>query len=93
MTLGSAWSLLETPVVFAGAAVVLAIAALSMLTEYRRLFMQDPKAAMSAEVLMAIVSRSGGPGYFAAFLLAGAIMFFALGLYHFAEALPHLFGF
>lgn len=93
MTLGTVWSLLETPIVLAGTSAVLAIAALAMLTEYRRIFMQDPRAAMSAEVFMAIVARSGGPGYLAAFLLAGAIMFFVLALYDLAQALPHLFGF
>ena len=92
MTLGAAWSLLETPVIFLGTAVVLGIAAFAMLTEYRRLFMQDPKAAMSAEVFMSVVLRSGGPGYFAAFLLAGAIMFLVLALYHLANRVPHLFG-
>jgi hypothetical protein len=91
MTLASAWSILEVPVVFLGTAGVLAIAAFSMLTEYRRLLMQDPKSVMSAEVFMAIVSRSGGPGYLAAFLLAGAIMFLVLALYYFLTTL-HLWS-
>lgn len=36
---------------------------------------------MSVEVLMAIISRGSGPGYVAAFLLAGAILDSAWGLY------------
>lgn len=92
MTLATAWSLLEAPVIMVGTAVILAIVAFAMLSEYRRLFMDNPKAMMSAEVFMAIVSRSGGPGYLAAFLLAGSIMFIVLGLYQLAERLPHLFG-
>jgi hypothetical protein len=83
---------METPVIFVGTALVLAIAALVMLSEYRRLFMQDPKAAMSAEVFMAIVTKSGGPGYLAAFMLAGAIMFLVLGFYYLLDRVPHLFG-
>ena len=92
MTLGTAWSLLETPIALMGAGVVLLIAALVMLGEYRRLFMQDPRAAMSAEVLVAILSRSGGPGYFAAFVLAGAILFLLSALFNLAQVLPFFFG-
>jgi len=92
MTLSTAWSLLETPVALLGAGVVLFITALAMLDEYRRVFMQDPKAAMSAEVLMAILSRSGGPGYFAAFVLAGAILFLLSALFNLAQVLPFFFG-
>ena len=88
MTLATAWSLLESPLVLMGAGVVLFIVALVMLDEYRRLFMQDPRAAMSAEMLMAIISRSGGPGYLAAFVLAGAILFVACALFNLVQILP-----
>jgi hypothetical protein len=93
VTLAAAWSHLETPATFLGTGVVLAIVAVAMLHEYRRIFMQDPRAAMSAEVFMAVVSRSGGPGYLAAFVLAGALMFIALAIYHLIGALPRLLGF
>ena len=91
MTLDIAWSLLESPFLLMGAGIILFIAALVMLEEYRRIFMQDPRAAMSAEVLMAIVSRSGGPGYFAAFALAGAILFIACALFNLVQVLPYFF--
>ncbi len=91
MTLDIAWSLLEAPIALMGAGVVLLIAALTMLGEYRRLFMQDPRAAMSAEVLMTVLSRSGGPGYFAAFVLAGAILSLLCALFNLAQVLPFFF--
>jgi hypothetical protein len=60
--------------------IVLAGAGISLLAEYRRLFMADPRAVMSIEVLMAIVNRCGAPGYVAAFLLSSAIICFALAI-------------
>jgi hypothetical protein len=92
MTLATAWSLLETPATLLGTGVVLGIVAFAMLEEYRRVFMQDPRAAMSADVFMAIVTRSGGPGYLAAFVLAGALIFIILALYYLVDVLPHLLG-
>jgi len=80
MTASTVWSLLEGPLVNIGLGLVLGIGGLALLSEYRRLFIEDPRAVMSAEVLLAIIARSGGPGYFAAFLLTGAVLCFALAL-------------
>ena len=84
------WGLLEFPLVMIGLGILLAIGAMFLLGEYRRLFMEDPRAVLSVEVLMAIISRSGGPGYFAAFILAGALINLAVGLYYLIDRLPHI---
>jgi hypothetical protein len=80
MTLSTLWVLSKGSLINVGLGVLLAIAGLALLDEYRRLFFEDPRAAMSAEVLFAIIMRSGGPGYLAAFLLAGAMLSFALAI-------------
>jgi hypothetical protein len=36
---------------------------------------------MSIEVLMRVVTGAGGPGYFAAFLIAGAMLCFAMAIF------------
>lgn len=74
------WSRLEGPIANFVLAAVLLVAALALLGEYRRIFMSNPRAAMSAEVLMLAIARAGGPGYLAAFLLAGAVLNVAVGL-------------
>ena len=84
------WGLLEFPLVMIGLGILLAIGAMFLLGEYRRLFMEDPRAVLSVEVLMAIISRSGGPGYFAAFILAGALINLAVGFYYLIDRLPHI---
>ena len=70
------WSLFEGPVINLLIGTALAYAALFMLGEYRKIFMANPKVAMNAEVFMLAVTSSGGPGYLAAFLLAGAVLSF-----------------
>ena len=70
------WSLFEGPVINLLIGSVLVYAALSMLGEYRKTFWDNPKAAMNTEVFMLAVTSSGGPGYLAAFLLAGAALSF-----------------
>jgi hypothetical protein len=93
MTLSTAWGILQSPLTNIGVGVLLAIAAFALLTEYRRLFMQDPRAVMSVEVLMTIIARSGGPGYFAALLLAGALLNLAWGFYSLISRLSHVITF
>jgi hypothetical protein len=92
MTFGTAWGLLANPLTNIGLGLLLAVGALALLREYRELFMRDPRAVMSVEVLMAIISRGGGPGYFAAFLLAGALISLVWGLYVLITRLPYVIG-
>ena len=80
MTFTALWALSKGSLVTVGLGVLLAIAAFALLNEYRRLFFENPRAAMSAEVLFAIITKSGGPGYLAAFLLAGAVLSFVLAI-------------
>ena len=75
------WTLFEGPLTVFGLGLVLTAAATAMLWEYRRLFLADPKALLSAEVLVQIFTQCGGPGYLAAFLLAGALLSFASAAY------------
>jgi len=70
------WSVFEGYCVSLLVDAALAYAAFSFLGEYRKLFMTNPKSAMSVEVLMLAVTSSGGPGYLAAFLLAGSVLCF-----------------
>ena len=77
------WSLLEGPAIDVVLGAVLAVFALALLREYRRIFFANPIAAMSAEVLMPALFGTGGPGYLAAFLLAGAGLSFAFALVSF----------
>jgi hypothetical protein len=93
VTLSTAWGILQSPLTNIGVGVMLAIGAFAFLTEYRRLFMQDPRAVMSFEVLMTIIARSGGPGYFAALLLAGALLNLAWGFYSLISRLSHVITF
>jgi len=67
-------SLFEGPLLVLALGAVLVFAAFALLREYRRLFLSDPKSVMSADVLFQAVTNSGGPGYLAAFLLAGAAL-------------------
>jgi len=57
------------------------VAAIALLWEYRRLFLAKPRTLMSAEVLMQVITTCGAPGYLAAFLLAGAVLSVAAGIY------------
>jgi hypothetical protein len=86
------WSLIEGPLIVAGLGLVLTAAAIALLWEYRRLFFADPKAVMSAEVLMQIVAQCGAPGYLAAFLLAGALLSFVSAAYGLISSVMSYFG-
>lgn len=83
MTPTLAWAILQGPLLNFALGIALAVGGIALLSEYRRLFMEDPRTVMSVEVLMAIISRSGGPGYFAAFLFTGALLNFAFAIYSF----------
>jgi hypothetical protein len=74
MMASEAWSIVEGPLMSFVVGLVLMIAGILLLAEYRRLFTTDPRSVMSIEVLMAIVNRCGAPGYLAAFLIAGGIL-------------------
>jgi hypothetical protein len=80
MTAYTLWVLSKGSLLNVGLGLVLAIAGIALLSEYRRAFMEDPRAAMSAEVLFAMIMKAGGPGYLAAFLLAGAVLSFAFAI-------------
>lgn len=56
------------PFVFIGLAAAMLGLAWMALGEYQRLFREDPARVMSAEVLLAMLSELGGPGYLAATL-------------------------
>ena len=75
------WTLLEGPLISLTLAVVLMLAAIALLWEYRRLFLANPRALMSAEVLLEVITGCGAPGYLAAFFLAGAVLSIAAGVY------------
>jgi len=92
MTASVVWGLLTNPLTNIGLGLLLAVGAFALLREYRELFMKDPRAVMSVEVLMAVISRGSGPGYFAAFLLAGAILNLVWGLYVLITRLPYVIG-
>ena len=87
------WSIFEGPFVSLVVGVALAYTALSFLGEYRKLFMSDPKSIMSAEALMLAITQSGGPGYFAAFLLAGSVLCFLATLFTLLFNLSSYLGF
>ena len=70
------WSIIEGPLNSLVIGLVLGYAALVLLGDYRKAFKADPKAAMSADVIMLAITSSGGPGYLAAFLLAASILCF-----------------
>jgi hypothetical protein len=76
-----AWTLIEGPLIVLGLGVVLTIAAVAVLWEYRKLFFIDPRGVMSAEVLIQLLTQCGGPGYVGAFLLAAALLSFASGAF------------
>ena len=86
------WSIFAGPFVDVVLGSALAYTAFSFLGEYRKLFMSDPKTVMSVEVLMLAVTRAGGPGYFAAFLLAGSVLCFLLAFVTLAFNLSSYFG-
>jgi hypothetical protein len=86
------WSLFEGPVINSLLGAVLAYAAFSMLGEYRKTFMANPKAAMNAEVLMLAITSSGGPGYLTAFLLAGSALCFLIAAFTLLFNLASYFG-
>lgn len=44
--------------------VVLWVVGFLLLAEYRRLFFENPRAAMTFEVFAQVVLKAGGPGYF-----------------------------
>jgi hypothetical protein len=74
------WSIVEGPLVSFVLGIVLMIAGIALLAQYRRLFMADPRSVMSIEVLMAIVNKCGAPGYLAAVLIAAAMVSFGAAL-------------
>ena len=86
------WSLFEGPFVNLLMGFALAYTAFSMLGEYRKIFMSSPKSAMSVEVLMLAITSSGGPGFLAAFLLAGSVLCFLLAAFTLLFNLSSYFG-
>ena len=86
------WSLFEGPITNLLVGSALAYAAFSMLGEYRKTFVANPKAAMNAEVLMLAITSSGGLGYLAAFLLAGSVLCFLLAAFTLLFNLSSYFG-
>lgn len=50
-----------------------------LLGEYRRLFLSDPRRAMTTEVF-AVVADLGGPGYLAAVLFLSGLLLLTIGL-------------
>ena len=86
------WSLFEGPFVNLLIGSTLAYAAFSMLGEYRKLFTTNPKFAMSFEVLMLAITSSGGPGYLAAFLLAGSVLCFIAAAFSLLFNVSSYFG-
>lgn len=67
-------SLFEGPITVLVLGIVLAIFGVGLLREYAKRFKQNPQSTMSVEVLFALVTQVGAPGYLAAFLLAGALL-------------------
>lgn len=86
------WSLFEGTVLNLLLGSVLVYAALSLLGEYRKAFFDNPKAAMKTEILMLAITSTGGPGYLAGFLLAGAILCFLLAAFTLLFNLSSFFG-
>jgi hypothetical protein len=86
------WSLFEGPLVNLLVGSALAYTAFSFLGEYRKLFMANPKSAMSAEILMLAITSAGDPGYLAAFLLAGAALNFLAAAFTLLFNLSSYFG-
>ena len=86
------WSLFEGPFVNLLIGSALAYTAFSMLGEYRKIFMANPKSAMSIEVLMLAITSSGGLGYLAAFLLAGSVLCFLVAVFTLLFNLSSYFG-
>ena len=74
------FAFIKTVLIDFGLAGMFAFAALLMLGEYRRLFKDDPKAALSIEALKRVIRSSGFMGYFAAFLLAVSVLFLCVGV-------------
>ncbi|WP_156822121.1 hypothetical protein [Azoarcus sp. KH32C] len=86
------WSLLEGPFVSFLLAGGLAFTALSLISEYKKVFRANPRAALSIEMLLNAIAGSGGPGFFAALLLVGALLCVASGLFSLAFNLSSYFG-
>jgi hypothetical protein len=86
------WSLFEGPFVSFLVGAALAYTAFSLLGEYRKLFMANPKSAMSVEALMLAFTSLGGPGYLAAFLLAGSVLCFLAAAFTLLFNLSSYFG-
>jgi hypothetical protein len=87
------WSIIEGPLNSLVVGLVLGYAALALLGDYRKAFKADPKAAMSVDVIMLAITSSGGPGYLAAFLLAGSILCFISTVFAFLFNVSSYLGF
>lgn len=72
--------------------IVLCAIGLVLMAEYRRLFFENPRAAMSFEVFAQIVMKMGGPGYFACALLGFGALFLMGGIATLIVATLHAFG-
>lgn len=77
-TVTGLWSLFEGPLTTLVLGLALALPGVLLLKQYAPLLRERPRAVMSAEVLTALVTQAGGPGYLAAFLLASALVCGAL---------------
>jgi hypothetical protein len=72
--------------------IVLWAVGLLLLAEYRRLFFENPRAAMSFEVFAQVVLKAGGPGYFACALLGFGAIFLMGGVATLIVVLLRAFG-
>ena len=73
MTMGIL-SLFEGPLTVLVLCLVLALFGVALLREYAKSFRHDPQSTMSVEIIFALITQIGAPGYLAAFLLAGAVL-------------------
>jgi hypothetical protein len=86
------WSLVEAPVILVALAGVLALAAVRMLREYGKLFLEDPKQLTLVEILGTLLTQTGGPGYIVAFLAAGSALSLLLAIFIFISNLVAWWG-
>jgi hypothetical protein len=74
MTFKIFWSLVEDSAVVLILGMTLVLVGLLLLREYAKIFRHDPQSTMSTEILFALITQTGAPGYLAAFLFAAAIL-------------------
>jgi hypothetical protein len=81
--MNSPWPSADTwtlPLFFIAFGVLLLIMGFTLLTEYRRLFFSDPRAAMTIDVLGHLLEL-GAPGYLGLFGLGFGAFFLAIGAF------------